>query len=325
MANSTGQPKSNRTRFWFVNDEDLATTPSTLYHEFSKLGEFRITFAASLGESDPKRSEAMVSTIKEVSGKKKSYDYLPKYKLVPSAWEDLTEPFGSLLQNRRTRRKFQDGELSATLLATLLLRGAGLNGELRYEDGTPLPLRTYPSGGALYPLEIYPILLQPPVEPPLTLPDNNQLNNQLEQPPLVAPHEEPSDTNDQPSNELLVTKMPQGLYHLDIYESALSLLSEGDYRSKLKEAFIGDTMMDNAAAVLVITALFPRNKFKYGERGYRFALMEAGHLAQNLILTGQALGLSVVPMGGFLDRRLENLLEVDGVEESVIYPMIIGI
>jgi SagB-type dehydrogenase family enzyme len=286
MPNKNGQ--SNRTRFWFVNDEDLATTPSTLYHEFSKLGEFRITF----GESDPKRSEAMVSTIKETSGKKKSYDYLPKYKLVPSAWEDITEPLGSLLQNRRTRRKFQDGELSETLLATLLLRGAGLNGELRYDDGTPLPLRTYPSGGALYPLEIYPILLRW-AEPP-------------------------------PTKDLPTQDFPQGLYHLDIYDSALSLLSEGDYRTKLKEAFIGDKMMDNAVAVLVITALFPRNKFKYGERGYRFALMEAGHLAQNLILTGQALGLSVVPMGGFLDRRLENLLEVDGVEESVIYPMIIG-
>jgi hypothetical protein len=39
---------------------------------------------------------------------------------------------------------------------------------------------------------------------------------------------------------------------------------------------------------------------------------------------GQALNLTVVPMGGFLDRMAESFLEVDGVEESVIYTLIVG-
>ena len=53
-------------------------------------------------------------------------------------------------------------------------------------------------------------------------------------------------------------------------------------------------------------------------------MLEAGHLAQNFVLAGESLGLSVVPLGGFLDRRVEDILGVDGVEESVVYTLLVG-
>ncbi|TMQ27155.1 MAG: SagB/ThcOx family dehydrogenase [Deltaproteobacteria bacterium] len=43
---------------------------------------------------------------------------------------------------------------------------------------------------------------------------------------------------------------------------------------------------------------------KYGEKAYRMALFEAGHLAQNLLLVAAASGLAGVPLCGFDDEQL---------------------
>lgn len=268
----------NKTNLWFVEEEDLTTTPSALYHENSKLGKFRTLF----GEPDPKKSKSMLELIKKVAGKEKSYEYFPQYSLHSDDWDSLNRPLGEALKKRRTLREFAKGELKLKDLSTLLVRGAGINGELHYPDGHVLPVRTYPSGGGLYPLEIYVALFD-------------------------------------------TIEIPPGIYHFNVSSSSLSLLAQGNYRNDIYKAFIDDPKIEKAVAVIIVTAVFPRSRFKYGERSYRFIMLEAGHLSQNLILVGQSLGLSVVPMGGYLDREMENLLEIDGVEECIIYPQIIGI
>ena len=63
---------------------------------------------------------------------------------------------------------------------------------------------------------------------------------------------------------------------------------------------------------------------KYGDRGYRHVLAEAGHLAQNLYLISSALGLSCCAMGGYYDEEINNLLDIDGVGESIVYILAIG-
>ena len=74
-----------------------------------------------------------------------------------------------------------------------------------------------------------------------------------------------------------------------------------------------------SAAVIVLTALFWRSRFKYGQRAYRFTLLEAGHAAQNLLLTAAALGLRAQPVGGFYDRRVDELVGADGLHEASLY------
>ena len=56
---------------------------------------------------------------------------------------------------------------------------------------------------------------------------------------------------------------------------------------------------------VAVTAMFSRSRFKYGARAYRFTLLEAGHVAQNLLLAVAALGLAAVPIGGFYDRKVD--------------------
>ena len=60
--------------------------------------------------------------------------------------------------------------------------------------------------------------------------------------------------------------------------------------------------------VVFITAMFQRSIFKYRNKGYRFCLLEAGHVAQNMNLAATGLGMGVIDLGGFFDRRVDALL-----------------
>ncbi|MEU7929929.1 thiopeptide-type bacteriocin biosynthesis protein [Micromonospora echinofusca] len=75
---------------------------------------------------------------------------------------------------------------------------------------------------------------------------------------------------------------------------------------------------------LFVVADLRRARSRYGLRGYRFAAMETGHLAQNLLLAATALGLSAAPIGGFFDDELNHLLLLDGLDASVFYALALG-
>ena len=119
-----------------------------------------------------------------------------------------------------------------------------------------------------------------------------------------------------------VEGLSPGLYHFDPLDDALEQLRTGAVPIAATTPF-GDAAA-GAAAVIVVSGVFWRSRFKYGLRGYRFVLLEAGHVVQNVLLAGAALGLATLPLGGFYDRRTDELLEVDGVDESALYLVCVG-
>lgn len=118
-------------------------------------------------------------------------------------------------------------------------------------------------------------------------------------------------------------EIKSGLYHYNLIEHCLENLLEGDFRPDLMAA-IGQEMVEKAPLILMISAVFKRTQVKYKERGYRFVLMEAGHLGQNISLVSVALGLKCCAIGGFDDDICNRLLDLDDEEESVIYLFTIG-
>jgi SagB-type dehydrogenase family enzyme len=78
------------------------------------------------------------------------------------------------------------------------------------------------------------------------------------------------------------------------------------------------------AGVFVLSATVSKATAKYGERGYRFCLIEIGHVAQNLLITLQAAGLESVCLGGFADSVLNRLLGLDGFNEAALYTVCFG-
>ena len=64
---------------------------------------------------------------------------------------------------------------------------------------------------------------------------------------------------------------------------------------------------------------------RYGERGYRYLLIEAGHIAQNFCLVATERGLGSVTIGGFVDAAVNQLLCVDGVTQVSLYGVAVGV
>lgn len=176
-------------------------------------------------------------------------------------------PIGDVIGHRRTRYEFDERPLDLVQLSSLLFYGYGV---------TAPGLRAAPSGGALYPLEIYAAVNA-------------------------------------------VDGLEPGLYQYDPFEAGLRPLRRDSLRDEISEMILNPELVRNASLVLLLSCVFWRTRFKYGLRGYRFALLEAGHVAQNMLLAAEAMGLGAAPIGGFYDRKIDEMLELDGVNESTLY------
>jgi len=121
-----------------------------------------------------------------------------------------------------------------------------------------------------------------------------------------------------------VEGLPAGIYHYAVRSHRLESLQEGDFRAAMVTAGLGQDFLGQASVCFVISAIWQRTRWKYRERTYRYVLMEAGHLGQNLYLAATSLGLGAVAVGAFFDEALDNLLELDGIEEAALYLVSVG-
>jgi len=96
-------------------------------------------------------------------------------------------------------------------------------------------------------------------------------------------------------------------------------LAPEDRRAELS----GQATVRNAPLDIVITAALQRTKERFGVRAERFATLEAGHVAQNILLQAVALGLGSVPVGGFEDQTLANILKL-AAGETPLYIIPVG-
>jgi SagB-type dehydrogenase family enzyme len=121
-----------------------------------------------------------------------------------------------------------------------------------------------------------------------------------------------------------VSELATGLYHyvpLDGVLEQLRLLPG----SGVANAFLPPGLSAARPPLMVaLSAVFERTQLKYLERGYRFTLLEAGHMAQNLLLLATALCLNAVPVGGFWDEPFNETLGFDPAREAVIYAVLFG-
>ena len=121
-----------------------------------------------------------------------------------------------------------------------------------------------------------------------------------------------------------VKDLKTGLYHYNPHEHHLRLMSEENLTGPIAEALAQPNVALDSSVIFLISAIFARETMKYGDRGYRFAFLEAGHLGQNLDLASASLGLGSMSIGGFCDRDIDKLLNIDGIMHSVIYMKAVG-
>ncbi len=119
-------------------------------------------------------------------------------------------------------------------------------------------------------------------------------------------------------------QLPAGLYHYDPSQHAVSLIDDGDLTDAVGQCLLVPQLAHDAELIVFVTGAFERTTYKYGDRGYRFVLLEAGHVAQNLALVSAALGLGCLNIGGFRDRDTDRFLGLDGIRQSAIYLAAVG-
>ncbi|KTC91202.1 SagB/ThcOx family dehydrogenase [Fluoribacter dumoffii] len=118
-----------------------------------------------------------------------------------------------------------------------------------------------------------------------------------------------------------VTTLSTGIYHYVPAKHRLQKLKDGDFSLQLAKAALGQNAVEAGAANLVITAVFSKMTAKYGDAGIRFALMEAGHAAQNIYLQTVSLNLATVSIGSFDTTQLKQILPVTHEEPLYILPI----
>jgi len=162
------------------------------------------------------------------------------------------------LRKRRSIREYTDEPLTISDISQILWSAQGITEE-------NYGLRTAPSAGALYPLELY-----------------------------------FSSSN--------VKDLSPGLYKYKPQNHTIKKIKEGDKRTVIANAALGQDAIENSSAMVIITAVPERTAVKYGKRTERYVSIEVGHAGQNIYLQSVSLGLGTVMIGAFKDDALKKVL-----------------
>ncbi len=179
-----------------------------------------------------------------------------------------------IIHNRQSVRQFKDVEIPGSKLSGLLEAAYGL-GECGHWS--------VPSGGAMYPLDLY-----------LIVPGDNQA-------------------------------LAHGIYRWNPEESELIVISDKDPHILLTKVFNAKALLDHVACILCIAANLKRSASKYANRGYRYILLEAGHVAQNAYLYCAEQDIGALEYCGFNDEALGRELGLHFPDEAVITTLLMGI
>lgn len=184
------------------------------------------------------------------------------------------------ITTRVSSREMKPEPISLEELTALLHYAYGIN---RDNEGTGYmrPFRNVPSGGGLYPLDLY-------------------------------------------VHSTAVKDLGMGIYHYSPPTHSLRYLNPRNETARISKALVQNELAFSASVIIFITAVFERSFFKYKDRSYRFILLEAGHVAQNINLVATGLGLGCVNIGGYFDREIDDILGLDGLTHSTLYMVGIG-
>jgi len=106
-----------------------------------------------------------------------------------------------------------------------------------------------------------------------------------------------------------------GVYHFSPAEFALRRLRAGDFRGVLVHATAGEPAISRAPAIVVSSAIYWRNAWKYQARTYRHFGWDTGTILANLLAIATALGLPARVVAGFADAEVNLLLDLDSERE----------
>lgn len=189
---------------------------------------------------------------------------------------ESTETLFGLLKRRETVREFSNRPLALGSISTIL-EGCYSQQPLNHE-GEEVRY-SVPSGGALYPLNLY----------------------------VLA---------------YFVDGLTRGVYLYNSHGQCFEHLR--DIVDCPIEQFHHPPSPASPAVGILITYNVSKNYFKYASLGFKLALLEAGHLGQNILLLATSLDIKTFPSCGVDESKICSMLGIDEVVEHPIYTIWLG-
>ncbi len=120
-----------------------------------------------------------------------------------------------------------------------------------------------------------------------------------------------------------VTGLEPGIYHYLAGSHALQFRNRQTEEDRLQTA-AGQKWAVRAPALFYFTAVPYRFEWRYSIHAHRIALVDLGHVGENLYLAAEALKLGTCGIGAFLQSHCDQVLKVDGDNEFTVYLQPVG-
>ncbi len=120
------------------------------------------------------------------------------------------------------------------------------------------------------------------------------------------------------------TELEEGLYQYDPKQPGLIAFDKEYDELQLIFALDSENLIHRSSGVIVISADLQRQSGKYSNRGYRYSMIEAGHVAQNVMLAAVDAEVATLEYGGFRDDDLTALLNLDARDEVPVICIALG-
>jgi len=121
-----------------------------------------------------------------------------------------------------------------------------------------------------------------------------------------------------------VEGLQPGIYSVDPATLDRTLRKAGDFRSDLLAVSLGQDIASECAFALVYTADMEALVEAYGDRGYRYACLDAGLIGERIALWSVHCELGSSGIGGYYDDLANELLEVP-LSHGVLYLTVVGV
>jgi SagB-type dehydrogenase family enzyme len=117
---------------------------------------------------------------------------------------------------------------------------------------------------------------------------------------------------------------PDGVYRYEPLHHRLEPKGALPTAEELSSMLLAQAYVARANLLVFLVGTLDRTMAKYGMRGYRYLLLEAGHAAQNLCLLATEAGLGTLCIGGFRDALLNRWLGLDTRRSIALYAVAVG-
>jgi SagB-type dehydrogenase family enzyme len=121
-----------------------------------------------------------------------------------------------------------------------------------------------------------------------------------------------------------VEGLEPGVYHYSAIDHSLEKTRQSPNASPM-DMLKGQDWADDMPAIIFLVAVLRRTMWKYNDpNAYRVVLIEAGHIAQNIMLACANNNLTACPTAALSHSQVSDMLALTDITQTPIYALLVG-